>query len=101
MVCFGETEPELFGKPNATQWFELSRDDVKAQTAFVPVPMENNANTASMSLAGDDAPSSRRRAHPRLRIVREPVAPLIRHQRKAREQHPALPSGEGLQDFFA
>lgn len=60
---FRETEPELFGKPNATQWFEPSRDDVKAQTASVPVSMENNTSTVLSSLAGDDAPSSCQR-HP-------------------------------------
>jgi hypothetical protein len=38
MARFREEEPELFEKPNASQWIELSRDAIAAQTALATMP---------------------------------------------------------------
>ena len=38
MAIFRDEEPELFEKPNASQWIELSRDAIAAQTALATKP---------------------------------------------------------------
>ena len=38
MARFRDEEPELFGKPAASQWIELSREAIAAQTALAPKP---------------------------------------------------------------
>lgn len=38
MARFRKEEPELFEKPNASQWIELSRDAIAAQTALATAP---------------------------------------------------------------
>ena len=38
MARFRDEEPELFGKPAASQWIELSRESIAAQTALAVNP---------------------------------------------------------------
>lgn len=38
MAIFRDEEPELFGKANASQWIELSRGAIAAQTALAIAP---------------------------------------------------------------
>ena len=34
MARFRESEPELFGKPNTSEWIELTRESISARTAL-------------------------------------------------------------------
>lgn len=58
MARFRKEEPELFEKPNASQWIELSRDAIAAQTALAPAP-EDGFMAASVGEAmGAKVPSA-------------------------------------------
>ena len=47
MARFREEEPELFEKPNASQWIDLSRDAIAAQTALAQKPAAADARAAA------------------------------------------------------
>ena len=47
MAIFRDEEPELFGKPNASQWIELSRDALAAQTALATTPAAEGGPVAA------------------------------------------------------
>ena len=59
MARFRNEEPELFGKPAASQWIELSRESIAAQTALAmaPAPAAPVAPTPA-----DDVAAERRTA---------------------------------------
>ena len=60
MARFRKEEPDLFKRPNAGQWIELSKDVIAAQTALAPTTADVNGLAAAPIAAGEaaDAPST-------------------------------------------
>ena len=53
MARFRKEEPELFDKPNASQWIELSREAIAAQTALAETPKAVPTPPAAVRDAAD------------------------------------------------
>ena len=51
MARFRESEPELFGKPNTSEWIELTRESISARTALAA---RDDASAVAASGPGPD-----------------------------------------------
>ena len=53
MARFRKEEPDLFKRPNAAQWIELSKDAIAARTALAPTAADVSERTAAPIAEGE------------------------------------------------
>ena len=60
MARFRKEEPDLFERPNAAQWIELSKDAIAARTALAPAAADVSGGVAAPIAENDaaDIPST-------------------------------------------
>ena len=88
MARLRKEEPELFAKPNAGQWIELSREAIAAQTALAPRPEALPVRPAAAPACPDSGNGG----------AAGPASPIIVHLNGA---DVAVPAGSAESDVSA